>query len=266
MTTDTTPAAIAAILDGVTPGPWIVTPDGYRVTDKVVMFDNEGARHGETPNIVIFAETQQNAGFIAAARELVPALAAENERLAKELASAQRGRDEWRDEFKALAAAIVGDTGLSAMTVAAQARLYRPRAEKAEAERDRLAAQLAKAETDCAMFADANARQAMCISFTAANLGPEYSATIEGLPKAARHVSTERDRLQEELWSLQEEHSALEGERNELRAENERLRAALDAHQEALIWCSGSADFNEGGIAEKGWRKVCASLLKGETP
>lgn len=44
-----------------------------------------------------------------------------------------RGRDSWRDDYKALAAAIVGDTGLSAMTVATQARLFRPRAEAAEA-------------------------------------------------------------------------------------------------------------------------------------
>ena len=45
-----------------------------------------------------------------------------------------RGRDSWRDDYKALSAAIVGDTGLSAMTVATQARLFRPRAEAAEAQ------------------------------------------------------------------------------------------------------------------------------------
>lgn len=48
--------------------------------------------------------------------------------------NATRGRNEWRDDYKALAKAIVGETGLSAMTVAAQARLYRPRAEAAEAQ------------------------------------------------------------------------------------------------------------------------------------
>ena len=47
--------------------------------------------------------------------------------------SAVRGRNDWRDDYKALSSAIVGDTGLSAMTVATQARLYRPRAEAAEA-------------------------------------------------------------------------------------------------------------------------------------
>lgn len=39
-------------------------------------------------------------------------------------------------------------------------------------------------------------------------------------------------------------------------AEIERLR-------EALQWCSGSADFNEGGIAREGWLKLCAPLLTG---
>lgn len=39
-------------------------------------------------------------------------------------------------------------------------------------------------------------------------------------------------------------------------AENERLR-------EALEWCSGSDDFNEGGKAREGWLKLCRPLLEG---
>lgn len=39
------------------------------------------------------------------------------------------------------------------------------------------------------------------------------------------------------------------------------LEAKLARALEALIWCSGSSDFNEGGIAEKGWRKICAPLI-----
>lgn len=64
-------------LEGVTPGPWFTSPDGWRVTDKIVSFDEDGARHGETPNICIFAESEANARFIAWAREGVPALLAE---------------------------------------------------------------------------------------------------------------------------------------------------------------------------------------------
>ena len=41
--------------------------------------------------------------------------------------------------------------------------------------------------------------------------------------------------------------------------------AKLAKAVEALLWCSGSADFNEGGVARKGWLKVCAPLLKGES-
>ena len=32
--------------------------------------------------------------------------------------------------------------------------------------------------------------------------------------------------------------------------------------QEALIWCSGSEDFGEGGKARKGWLKICKPLLE----
>ena len=31
--------------------------------------------------------------------------------------------------------------------------------------------------------------------------------------------------------------------------------------EDALIWCSGSTDFNEGGQAREGWLRVCAPLL-----
>lgn len=44
-------------------------------------------------------------------------------------------------------------------------------------------------------LATANHRQASCIHVTAANLGPDCSATVDGLPKAARHVAAERDAL-----------------------------------------------------------------------
>lgn len=47
------------------------------------------------------------------------------------------------------------------------------------------------------------------------------------------------------------------------------LREKADAEaraerlEEALLWCSWSAAFNEGGVAREGWLKVCAPLLKG---
>jgi hypothetical protein len=61
------------------------------------------------------------------------ALSARLAELEAERDSAIRGRNDWRDDYKALSSAIVGETGLSAMTVATQARLFRPRAEAAEA-------------------------------------------------------------------------------------------------------------------------------------
>jgi len=36
----------------------------------------------------------------------------------------------------------------------------------------------------------------------------------------------------------------------------------LDEYIEALRWCSGSSDFNEGGHARKGWIKICLPLIK----
>lgn len=40
------------------------------------------------------------------------------------------------------------------------------------------------------------------------------------------------------------------------------LHEQVERLTEALIWCSGSADFGEGGIAREGWLKLCAPLLK----
>ena len=42
-----------------------------------------------------------------------------------------------------------------------------------------------------------------------------------------------------------------------LRAAEEREKGFVDA----LIWCSGSADFNEGGQAREGWLKLCRPLI-----
>ena len=36
----------------------------------------------------------------------------------------------------------------------------------------------------------------------------------------------------------------------------------IEALEDALIWCSGSGDFQEGGVARKGWLKICKPLIK----
>ena len=42
-------------------------------------------------------------------------------------------------------------------------------------------------------------------------------------------------------------------------------RKEIDKHKEALIWCSGSQDFQVEGKARIGWNKICRPLLKSET-
>ena len=39
-------------------------------------------------------------------------------------------------------------------------------------------------------------------------------------------------------------------------------RQALEKAEEALQWASGSADFNTGGIARKGWLKLGRPALE----
>ena len=46
-----------------------------------------------------------------------------------------------------------------------------------------------------------------------------------------------------------------------MQAITEQEQAELQAMREALQWCSGSADFQEGGQARKGWLKICKPLL-----
>ena len=63
--------------DGIgkhTPGPWYVTPDGYCVADKRIWFEKDGSRHGETPNMLIFTMTKEQAHLIAAAPNLLESL------------------------------------------------------------------------------------------------------------------------------------------------------------------------------------------------
>lgn len=62
---------------------------------------------------------------------------------------------------------------------------------KANAKAQREVAELLKQmSTNLDAFAKANHLQANCLHLTAQALGPDYSATIDALPKAARHVAT----------------------------------------------------------------------------
>ena len=108
---------------------------------RIGVFEASARDRGDVPREAAFCLCVDEIRALAPADGLaaVEALRERAEKAEQERDAAVRGRNDWRDDFKALAAAIVGDTGLSAMTVAAQARTFRPRAEKAEADRDRLA-------------------------------------------------------------------------------------------------------------------------------
>ena len=64
--TDLAPEALAALDREATQGEWRIALEGFHITDKRVWFDEEGARHGETPNLCMCAETRENAAFIVA--------------------------------------------------------------------------------------------------------------------------------------------------------------------------------------------------------
>ena len=85
----------------------------------------------------------------------------------------------------------------------------------------------------------------------------EAAARIETLVKEkeqlGREVNMARYGQPDFAWSIHEDAMA-------------DLEAKLEELRQALLWCSGSADFNEGGVAREGWLKVCAPLLKGDTP
>ena len=137
MTTDND--TLVALATQITPGPW---REGARfsaiVADHPTGHDDDRSVMAYGGHLVCESVKDfANASLLALAPDLlaetianrarIEALEAEVERLTAE-------RDEWRNDFRALEKAIVGDTGLSAMTVAAQARLFRPRAERAEAQ------------------------------------------------------------------------------------------------------------------------------------
>lgn len=59
-----------------TPGPWYAHPATQQVVDKEMWFDEHGARHGDTPNMVIDCNSVADTHLIAAAPDMLAALKA----------------------------------------------------------------------------------------------------------------------------------------------------------------------------------------------
>ena len=59
-----------------TQGPWFAHPLTLQVVDKKMWFDEDGARHGDTPNMVINCDSLADTHLIAAAPEMLAALEA----------------------------------------------------------------------------------------------------------------------------------------------------------------------------------------------
>lgn len=59
-----------------TKGPWFAHPFTLQVVDKKMWFDEDGSRHGDTPNMVINCDSQADTHLIAAAPEMLAALEA----------------------------------------------------------------------------------------------------------------------------------------------------------------------------------------------
>ena len=93
----------------------------------------------------------------------------------------------------------------------------------------------------------------------AVRLGLDHENCAKNDAMLARDWDAAADRIEalvERLKAAEQDAQEAEVLTNEALARAERL-------EEALIWCSGSADFDEGGIANEGWLKLCAPLLKG---
>jgi hypothetical protein len=45
----------------------------------------------------------------------------------------------------------------------------------------------------------------------------------------------------------------------------QKQKEAIEPYKDALIWCSGSEDFQLEGKARKGWEKICLPLLSETT-
>lgn len=175
-------AEAGEVLEGVTAGPWSIpgqpdkicaegyTKNGFARTIATVA----------TPSWMGSADPWTNARFIAWCREGVPALLARLAAQEAQIKGLEHDRDEWRQ--RAIDRCEASEKWF---------RKYGAEKARAEAAETALAAMTKERDE----LATANHRQASCIHVTAANLGPDCSATVDGLPKAARHVAAERDAL-----------------------------------------------------------------------
>ena len=89
--TDTSTEAVTALLEGVTPGPW--RTDGPPWNQTVWSSEDNRVCFMAHTNGLDDERDISTARFIAAARELVPALSAERDRLAAQVAQLQRELD-----------------------------------------------------------------------------------------------------------------------------------------------------------------------------
>lgn len=84
-------------------------------------------------------------------------------------------------------------------------------------------------------------------------------------PMANHYMDEAADRIEALTAENTKLHDHIEGVAKNTHKIMVGYEAKLAKALEALLWCSGSADFNEGGVAREGWLKVCAPLLKGES-
>jgi len=106
---DTSPEAVERLLDGVTPGPWkyrpnrfddwgVVKSDDFHLCQvrDLLRYTMEHLNEARAAN---YDPWESNARFIAAARQLVPALSAERDRLTAENAALREVLTCYADQF-----------------------------------------------------------------------------------------------------------------------------------------------------------------------
>ena len=94
---------------------------------------------------------------------------------------------------------------------------------------------------------------------------PFKFATLDMCDCVEKNMLDRIEALTEQLAAARQDAKEAEAYAEELEKDRDALDAKLAEFRHALLWCGGSADFNEGGVAREGWLKVCAPLLKAES-